>query len=127
MSSYIWMAYTLNLISLTLVIGSSCTPNNTPATNVLAFMVSSLCKKWSTIVHLLPCSKTSAPELFPVTKQIISYIENCNLRVQVLCTDNYPLNVRLFKCFSPSATLDPSVPHPFDPSRSLNLLFDSST
>ena len=95
-----------------------------PATTVLAYMVSSLCKKWSTIVRLLPCSRTSASELFPITKQIISDIENCDLQVQVLCTDNYPLNVRLFKCFSPSATLEPTVPHPIDSARSLNLMFD---
>ena len=57
------------------IIGSSITPN-TPATTVLAFMVSSLCRKWSTFVHLLPCSKTSASQLFPITKQIIADIEN---------------------------------------------------
>ena len=105
------------------IIGSSITPN-TPATTVLAFMVSSLCRKWSTIVHLLPCSKTSASQLFPITKQIITDIENCDLIVRVLCTDNYPLNVNLFKLFSPSGILEPSVPHPSDPTRTLNLMFD---
>ena len=90
----------------------------------ISILVSSLCKKWSTIVRLLPCSRTSASELFPITKQIISDIENCDLQVQVLCTDNYPLNVRLFKCFSPSATLEPTVPHPIDSASSLNLIFD---
>ena len=79
------------------IIGSSVNTELTPATTVLAYMVSSLCKKWSTIVRLLPCSRTSASELFPITKQIISGIENCDLQVQVLCIDNYPLNFRLFK------------------------------
>ena len=65
------------------IIGSSITPN-TPATTVLAFMVSSLCRKWSTIVHLLPCSKTSASQLFPVTKQILTDIESCDQIVRVL-------------------------------------------
>ena len=105
------------------IIGSSITPN-TPATTVLAFMVSSLCRKWSTIIHLLPCSKTSASKLFPITKQIITDIENCDLIVRVLCTDNYPLNVNILKLFSPSGILEPSVPHPSDPTRTLNLMFD---
>ncbi len=105
------------------IICSSITPN-TSATTVLAFMISSLCRKWSTIVHLLPCSKTSASQLFPITKQIITDIENCDLIVRVLCTDNYPLNVNLFKLFSPSGILEPSVPHLSDPTRTLNLTFD---
>ena len=75
------------------IIGSSVNTELMPATTVLAYMVSSLCKKWSTIVRLLPCSKTSDSELFPITKQIISDIENCDLQVQVLFPDNYPLNV----------------------------------
>ena len=105
------------------IIVASITPN-TPATTVLAFMVSSLCRKWSTIVHLLPCSKTSASPLFPITKQIITDIENCDLIVRALCTDNYLLNVNLFKLFSPSGILEPSVPHPSHPTRTLNLMFD---
>ena len=39
-----------------------------PAKNIFAFMVSSLSKKWSTIVRLLPCSNTSAMDIFPVIK-----------------------------------------------------------
>ena len=106
------------------IIGSSVNTELTPATTVLAYMVSNLCKKISTIVRLLPCSRTSASELLPITKQIISDIENCDLQVQVLCTEKYPLNVRLFKCLSPSATLEPTVPHPIDSARSINLMFD---
>ena len=46
------------------IIGSSDTSND-PAKTILAFMVSSLYTKWSTIVRLLPCSETSASEIFP--------------------------------------------------------------
>ena len=87
-------------------------------------MVSSLYKRWSTIIRLIPCSTTSAEILFPTIKKAICDIELCGLKVQVLCTDNYPLNVSIFKLFSPDKTLNPSVPHPCDLNRTLFLLFD---
>ena len=93
------------------IIGSSCSPNQ-PAKTILGFMVSSLFKKWSTIVRLLPCSETSASDILPVTKRVIRDIEACNLFVVTIITDNYPLNVRLFKLFSPTSELEPCVPHP---------------
>ena len=87
-------------------------------------MVSSLYKRWSTIIRLIPCSTTSAEILFPTIKKAICDIELCGLKVQVLCTDNYPLNVSIFKLFSSDKTLSPSVPHPCDSNRTLFLLFD---
>ena len=60
-----------------------------------------------------------------MVKSIISDIEDCDLTVQAICTDNYPLNVSLFKLFSSDGkTLTPTVPHPNDPNRKLFLLFD---
>ena len=42
-----------------------------------------------------------------------------------ICTDNYPLNVCLFKLFSSDRkTLTPTVSHLNDPYRKLFLLFD---
>ena len=52
-------------------------------------MVSSLYGKWSEIVRLLPCSRTSAIELKPIITQLIGDIENCGLSVHVICTDNF--------------------------------------
>ena len=87
-------------------------------------MVSSLYKKWSTVVRLIPCSKSSASELFPIIKSVINEIENFNLMVEVICTDNYPMNVSLFKIFLPTGVLETIVPHPFYPERSIVLLVD---
>ena len=87
-------------------------------------MVSSLSKKWSSIVRLLPCANSSAVELFPIIKAVIQDVEACDLFVQVLCTDNYPMNVNIFKLFSPDRILKHTVPHPIDINRSLFLLFD---
>ena len=53
-----------------------------PAKNFFACMVSSLSKKWSTIVRLLPCSNSSASELFPIIKMVIEDIERCGLYVK---------------------------------------------
>ena len=105
------------------IIGASMQPDY-PAKTVFAIMVSSLCKKWSTIVRLIPCSSSSAKELFPIIKSVINDIENCNLMVEAICTDNYPMNVSLFKLFSPTGILEVIILHPFNSNRSIVLLFD---
>ena len=81
------------------IIGSAMQPGN-PAKTVFAIMVSSLYKKWSTVVRLLPCSKSSASELYPIIRSVINDIENSNLMVEVICTDNYPMNVSLQVIFT---------------------------
>ena len=60
-----------------------------------------------------------------MVNSVINDIEKCDLFVEVLVTDNYPLNVRLFKLYSSDhKTLLPAVPHPTCPWRKLYLLFD---
>ena len=96
-----------------------------PLKTVLAIMVSSLHKKWSTIVSLVPLSSTKASNLHLIITSVIDDIEKCGLFVQVLCSDNYPKNVNIFKLFSPDKkTLSSIVPHPVNPTRSLFLFFD---
>ena len=72
-----------------------------PTKTLFAIMVSSLHKKWSCIIRLLPCTSISAEEIFSVIQSCIEDIELCGLLVQEISTDNYPLNVKLFKLFSP--------------------------
>ena len=105
------------------MLGSSSTRTEA-ANTVLAFIISSICKKWSTVVRLLPCAKSSAAQILPIFLEVIKDIESCNLQVQVVCTDNYPLNVSLFKLLSPATNLETCVPHPLQPCRSLYLIFD---
>ena len=94
------------------IIGSIENPEDSPTT-VFSIMVSSLAKKYSTIVRLIPLVSSSAGVLFPIVRNTISDIESCNLFVEAVCTDNYPLNVSLFKLFSnDSKTLQPKVKHP---------------
>ena len=87
-------------------------------------MVSSLHKKWSTIVRLLPCASLSGEEIFPIILACIKDIETCGLCVDIISTENYPLNVKLFKLFSPVGKLETCVPHPCVPNRPLYLTFD---
>ena len=48
-----------------------------------------------------------------------------DLFVEALCTDNYTLNISLFKLFSHDMkVLQPRVVHPCNPNRSLTLFFD---
>ena len=44
-------------------------------------MASSLHKKWSSIIRLLPISKTSAQELFPIIRKVICDIELLGISV----------------------------------------------
>ena len=105
------------------IFGPNLTPDD-PTRTVFAVMVSSLHKKWSCISRLIPCASNSAETIFPIIKSCIIDIEHCDLRVQVISTDNYPLNVNLFKLFSSNGKLETNVPHPFDSSRILFLTFD---
>ena len=64
---------------------------------------------------MIPLGSSSAGVLFPIVRNTISDIESCNC-VEAMYTDNYPLNVSLFKLFSnDSKTLQPKVKHPCDP------------
>ena len=87
-------------------------------------MVSSLHKKWSCISRLIPCASITAEYLFPIIKSCILDIESYCLKVQIISTDNYPLNVNLFKLFSPSRRFETSIPHPSDNTRKLFVTFD---
>ena len=51
-------------------LGSSTTQNEA-ANTVLAFMISSLCKKWSTVVRLLPFAKSPAAQILPILHEVI--------------------------------------------------------
>ena len=78
-----------------------------PIKTVLAIMVSSLHKKWSTIVRLVPLSSTKASNLQLTITSVIDEVEKCGLFVLVLCSDNYPQNFNIFKIFSPVKKLSP--------------------
>ena len=95
-----------------------------PTKTVFAIMVSNLFKKWSCVVRLLPCASDSAEKLFDTIKSCKGDAEDCGLFVQIISTDNYPLNVKLFKVFSPTGKLETRVPHPCDTHRGLFLIFD---
>ena len=69
-------------------------------------------------------SSISAEYLFLIIKSCILDIESCGLKVQIIYTDNYPLNVNLFKLFSPNKQLETSVPHPSDNKRKLYVTYD---
>ena len=95
-----------------------------PMRTVFAVIVSSLHKKWSCISRLLLCASISAEKIFPIIRSCIIDIGHCGLSLQVVATDNYPLNVNLFKMFSPNNKLEIRVPHPFDEHRIQFLTFD---
>ena len=76
------------------LLGSSVNSDD-PTKTVFAIMFLVYIKKWSCVVLLLPFASNSG------IKSCIRDIELCRLLVQVITTDNYPLNVKLLKLFSP--------------------------
>ena len=94
------------------------------AKTVLAFQVTSLFTKWSEIVRLLPCCNAKSSDLLPIVKQVIIDIEKCDLRVIIICTDDYQLNVSLFKSLADNTSLQLTCPNQSDPTRSIFLMFD---
>ena len=104
--------------------GSIDNPNDSPTT-VFSMLVSNLMKRFSTIVRLILLGSSSAAYLYPIVRQTIFDIECCDLFVEAICTDNYPLNVNLYKLFSDvGKVLHPKVVHPCKPARNLILFFD---
>ena len=87
-------------------------------------MVSSLLKEWSSVVRLLPLSNPKASDLLSITLQVIKDIEQVDLFVDVIVSDNYPLNVNLFKLLGNSKEPLSYVPHPTNNKRPLYLFFD---
>ena len=76
-------------------------------------------------MRLFPSNLSTAEELYPIVKSVILDIKKCNLFAELLVTDNYSLNVRLFKLFSSDQmTLTSAVPHPVSSDRKLYILFD---
>ena len=63
------------------IYGSSLSPED-PIKTVFAIMVSSLHKKWSTIVRLSPYASLSAERIFPIILSCVK--ENCCLCVDVI-------------------------------------------
>ena len=76
---------------------SNLEPDN-PTKTVFAIMISSLYKKLSCLVRLLPCASVTAEKLFNTIKSCIR--GDCGLFVEIISTDNYPLNLILFKLYS---------------------------
>ena len=57
------------------IIVDSLDPND-PTRTVFSIMVSSLFRKYSTIIRLLPLGSSSAQQLFPTIQSVINDIEN---------------------------------------------------
>ena len=87
-------------------------------------MVSSLSTKFSTIIRSVSLDPSCSETLYPIVKSTISDIEACGLFVEAVCTDNYPLNIRLYKPFSVASNLYPKVQHTCNPQRNIIVFLD---
>ena len=83
-----------------------------PSKSILCFMGTSLFKKWSTVVRLLPLANLKSSDFLPIVHQVIRDIKHYGLFVDVIFSDNYPLN--LFKLLGDGKQLLPCVQQPND-------------
>ena len=65
------------------VLGAIDNPSD-PPTTVFSMMISSLMKRFSTIVRLIPVGSSSATDLFPIITKTIGDIESCDLFVEAI-------------------------------------------
>ena len=54
-------------------------------------------------LHL--CCNGKCSDLLPIVRRVIIDIDKCDLKVIVICTDDYQLNVSLFKSLAGSTSL----------------------
>ena len=71
-----------------------------------------------------PAVESKVSDLLPITIQVVKKIEKYSLFVDVIVSDNYPLNINLFKLLGKNKELFSHVPHSIDSKRSFFLLFD---
>ena len=69
------------------------------------------------------CNPKSS-DLLPIVKQVIIDIEGCGLKVIAMCTDDYQLNVSLFRLLGNSSNLQLSFTNRADPTRAIFLMFE---
>ena len=82
-------------------------------------------ERFSTIVRLIPFGSSFAVDLYPIITKTIGDIESSYLFVEAICTENYPLNVSIFKFFShDTKIMQPRVVHPCNTTRTFILFFD---
>ena len=70
------------------------------ANTLLAFIISSLCKKWSTVVRLYLVQNHLLLKYYLFLRSG-QRCRSFNLQIQVICTNNYPLIVNLFELLPP--------------------------
>ena len=77
------------------IFGPNLSPDN-PTRTVFAIMVSTLHKKMVLYFSFDTLRSITAEYLFPIITSCILDIESYALKVQIISTDNYPLNVNYF-------------------------------
>ena len=96
MSLFKWMRNIRNILDRWKSIWPKRNPED-PTRTDFAVIVSSFHKKWSCIYRLLSCASISAEKISSIIKSYMIDIGHCGLGVQVITTDNHPLNVNLWR------------------------------
>ncbi len=87
-------------------------PNNTPASTVLCFMVSSVCSKYRDMVALYPITGLTADKLHKCFMEVLDRLCQIGFRVLTICTDNLATNRRFFTEFLCGGKLQCQISNP---------------
>ena len=96
----------------------------TEATTVQAFMLSSILSKHKDVAALLPVKNMDSGFLYDSTLKVLNLVEKAGFKVVAIISDNNRVNRNMFEKMC-GGTLQPYIPHPCDPQRSLFFLFDA--
>ncbi|XP_055337664.1 uncharacterized protein LOC129587779 [Paramacrobiotus metropolitanus] len=98
-----------------------------PATEVVAFMITGVASGVSEIVMLVPSHNMTAEELHKETMDVLSALEERGIKVVSIITDNHKKNQSLFSLLARLAAMDDQtcwIPNPFAQDRPLFLVID---
>lgn len=93
------------------------------ATTVQSFMIKSCFGHFREIIRLIPVSSSNGSELYEMTKDVITFVQNNGFQMFVIITDNNRLNQNKFKLFSKTHSFP--NPHPSYSSDHIFLMFDT--
>lgn len=83
-----------------------------PAKTAHVFMVQSLLSPFKDVVHILPVSRITAEGLHDIVKKVIMSLEDANLHVVAVITDNNSINRKVMSMFGTAHNLEIVYPHP---------------
>jgi hypothetical protein len=97
------------------------------ATTVMSFMISSAFGRFKEIVRLVPVKNCNAEGLYTMTNEVLNFVQNLNIQVIGIITDNHQINQKLFKMLTATSSEKECFqnPSPSFKDHSIFLIYDT--